>query len=103
LSETPVLLFENEFLQHILGNEYNFPFPTSMAYTSSIGEIILPMLVVFGLFNRFAALELLFMTLIIQLTFPDAWPLHLTWVAMAMGVINVGGSRLSLDAFLRKA
>jgi putative oxidoreductase len=103
LSETPVVLFENEFLLHIFGKEYNFPFPTFMAYASSIGEIILPILVVFGLFTRFAALGLLLMTLIIQLTFPDAWPLHLTWAAMAMGVIHVGGSRLSLDAFLRKA
>lgn len=102
LSETPVLLFENEFLLHIFGQEYSFPFPTFMAYASSIGEIILPILVVLGLFTRFAALGLLFMTLIIQLTFPDAWPLHLTWAAMAIGVVYIGGSRLSLDALLRK-
>lgn len=102
LSETPVLLFENEFLLHIFGQEYSFPFPTFMAYASSIGEIILPILVALGLFTRFAALGLLFMTLIIQLTFPDAWPLHLTWAAMAVGVIYLGGGRLSLDALLRK-
>jgi putative oxidoreductase len=74
-----------------------------MAYASSIGEIVLPILVVFGLFTRFAALGLLFMTLIIQLTFPDAWPLHLTWAAMAMGVIHLGGGSLSLDRLLRSA
>jgi putative oxidoreductase len=94
LSETPVVLFENEFLLHILGKEYNFPFPVF------IGEIILPILVVLGLFTRFAALGLLFMTLIVQLTFPDAWPLHLTWAAMAMGVVHLGGSKLSLDRLL---
>lgn len=102
LSETPVVLFENEFLLHILGQEYSFPFPTFMAYASSIGEIILPILVVLGLFTRFAGLGLLFMTLIIQLTFPDAWPLHFTWAAMALGVIYLGGSRLSLDRFILK-
>ena len=102
LSETPVILFENEFLLHIFGKEYSFPFPTFMAYASSIGEIILPILVVLGLFTRFAALGLLFMTLIIQLTFLDAWPLHLTWAAMAIGIIHLGGSRLSLDSLLLK-
>jgi putative oxidoreductase len=100
LSETPIVLFENEFLLHVLGQEYNFPFPTFMAYASSIGEIVLPILVVFGLFTRFAALGLLFMTLIIQLTFPDAWPLHLTWAAMAVGVMYLGGSRVSVDRLL---
>lgn len=102
LSETPVILFENEFMLHILGQEYSFPFPALMAYASSIGEIILPILVVIGLFTRFAALGLLFMTLIIQLTFPDAWALHLTWAAMAIGVIHLGGRTWSLDKLLLK-
>ncbi len=102
LSETPVILFENEFLLHILGREYSFPFPTLMAYASSIGEIILPILVVLGLFTRISALGILLMTLVIQLTFPDAWPLHLTWAAMAIGVIYLGGSLLSLDRMLLK-
>lgn len=101
LSETPILLFENEFLLHIFGQEYSYPFPTLMAYASSIGEIILPILVVLGLFTRLAAVGLLLMTLIIQLTFPDAWPLHFTWAAMALGVIYLGGSKLSVERFLR--
>ena len=103
LSETPVILFENEFMLHIFGQEYSMPFPTLMAYASSIGEIILPILVVLGLFTRFAAVGLLFMTLIIQLTFPDAWPLHFTWAAMALGVIHLGGSKVSLDHFIQKS
>jgi putative oxidoreductase len=101
LSETPVLLFENEFMFHILGQEYNYPFPLFMAYASSIGEIVLPILVVFGLFTRFAALGLLMMTAIIQLTFPEGWPIHITWAAMALGVIYLGGSKLSLDRFIK--
>lgn len=102
LSETPVVLFENEFMLHIWGQQHSFPFPTFMAYASSIGEIILPILVVLGLFTRFAGLGLLFMTLIIQLTFPDAWPLHFTWAAMAIGVIYLGGKRISMDRYLFK-
>jgi putative oxidoreductase len=101
LSETPIILFENEFMLHLFGREYSFPFPTLMAYASSTGEIILPILVVLGLFTRFAAVGLLFMTLIIQLTFPDAWPLHFTWAAMALGVVYLGGSKISLDRFLK--
>jgi putative oxidoreductase len=101
LSETPPLLFENEFMLHILGQEYSFPFPTFMAYASSIGEIVLPILVVLGLFTRFAALGLVLMTVIIQLTFPEAWPIHITWAAMALGVIYLGGSKLSLDRFIK--
>jgi putative oxidoreductase len=101
LSETPLILFENEFMLHLFGQEYSFPFPTVMAYASSIGEIVLPILVVLGLFTRFAGVGFLLMTLIIQLTFPDAWPLHFTWAAMAIGVVYLGGSKLSLDRFLK--
>jgi putative oxidoreductase len=101
LSETPVLLFENEFMLHLFGQEYSFPFPTFVAYASSIGEIILPILVVLGLFTRFAAVGLILMTVIIQLTFPEGWPIHITWAAMALGVIHLGGSKLSLDRFLK--
>ena len=99
LSDTPLQLFENEFMLHLFGHEYNFPFPTLMAYASSTGEIVLPILVVLGLFTRFAAVGLLFMTLIIQLTFPDGWPIHITWAAMALSVISVGGNTVSLDRF----
>jgi putative oxidoreductase len=101
LSETPLILFENEFMLHIFGQEYSFPFPAVMAYASSIGEIVLPILVVLGLFTRFAGVGFILMTAIIQLTFPEGWPIHITWVAMALGVIYLGGSKLSLDRFLK--
>ena len=102
LSETPLLLFAEEFKLHIFGSEFSYPLPTLMAYASSIGEIILPILVVLGLFTRFAGLGLLFMTAIIQLTFPDGWPIHITWAAMALGIMHLGGSKLSLDHLLRR-
>jgi putative oxidoreductase len=101
LSETPILLFENEFVLHILGREYSYPFPTLMAYASSTAEIVLPILVVFGLLTRFAAAGLMLMTLIIQLTFPEGWPIHLTWAAMALGVVYLGGSKLSVDGLFK--
>ncbi|TWA43907.1 hypothetical protein FB008_1453 [Sinorhizobium medicae] len=40
------------------------------------------------------------MTIVIQFTVPDGWPIHLTWAAMALGVIAGGAGRLSLDHWL---
>ena len=97
LSESAVLLFTHEFKLHVFGKAYDFPFPTLMAYGSGIAEIILPALLVVGLFTRFAALGLLLMTAIVQLTVPTGWPIHLTWAAMAAGIIAIGPGRLALD------
>ena len=97
LSESAVLLFTDEFKLHIFGKAYDFPFPTLMAYGSGIAEIILPALLVAGLFTRFAALGLLVMTVIVQLTVPTGWPIHLSWAAMAAGIIAIGPGRLALD------
>ena len=61
------------------------------------------MLLVFGLGARFAALGLLFMTFIVELTVPDGWPIHITWAAMALAVTAYGAGRLSLDHPVRRA
>jgi putative oxidoreductase len=37
------------------------------------------------------------MTLVIQLTVPDGWPLHVTWAAMALAIMAWGPGRISLD------
>lgn len=103
LSQTPVLLFANEFKLHLLGKAYDYPFPLIAAWASSIAEIILPILLVLGLFTRFAALGLLIMTALIQLTIPSGWPVHATWAAMAAAVILLGPGRLSLEAVLKRA
>jgi len=103
LSQTPVLLFANEFKLHLLGKAYDYPFPLIAAWASSIAEIILPILLVLGLFTRFAALGLLIMTAVIQLTIPYGWPVHATWAAMAAAVILLGPGRLSLEAVLKRA
>jgi putative oxidoreductase len=102
LSDTAVLLFTKEFKFHILGKVYDYPFPTIMAHGAGVAEILLPILLAFGLFGRLAAFGLLVMTLIIQLTVPTGWPLHLTWAAMALGIMVLGSGRLSLDHFIRR-
>jgi putative oxidoreductase len=102
LSDSAVLLFENEFKFHILGKVYDYPFPKLMAYGAGVGEILLPILLALGLFGRLAAFGLLVMTAVIQLTIPTGWPIHLTWAAMALAILVLGSGRLSLDNILRK-
>jgi putative oxidoreductase len=60
-----------------------------------------PVLLVLGFATRFAALGLLFMTLIVELTVPDGWPIHITWAAMALGIMAWGPGRISIDYLLR--
>jgi putative oxidoreductase len=103
LSESAVFLFEEEFKLNIFGNVINYPFPYVSAFAAGTAEIILPVLLVLGLFARFAALGLLIMTAVIQLTIPSGWPLHLTWAAMAIGVLAIGPGRVSVDHVLRKS
>jgi putative oxidoreductase len=103
ISDTPELLFTEEFKLHIFGNTYDYPFPVLMAWGSSLGEIILPILLVLGLGTRFAALGILFMTALIQLTIPDGWAnFHLPWAAMAIAIIVIGPGKISLDWLLRR-
>ena len=62
---------------------------------------MLPVLLVLGLGTRFAALGLLAMTAVIQLTVPEGWAnFHLPWAAMALALVVYGGGPLSLDRML---
>lgn len=102
LSGGAQFLFGAEFKLHIFGQQYPYPFPMTAAYAAGIAEIVLPILLVAGLFTRFAALGLLIMTGVIQLTIPEGWAnFHLPWAAMALTLVVFGGGRLGLDG-LRK-
>jgi len=102
LSDVAVTLFTDEFMIHLPGGPYHYPAPAVMAFLSGCGEIIFPVLLVFGLFTRFAALGLLGMTVIVELTVPDGWPVHVTWAAMALGIMAWGPGRISLDHLARR-
>jgi putative oxidoreductase len=73
-----------------------------MAFLSGTAEIVLPILLVLGLGTRFAAAALLAMTALIQITVPEGWPVHLTWAAMALGLMAWGPGRLSADHWLAR-
>lgn len=94
-------LFTQEFRLHIFGNQYPFPAPILAATLSGIGEIVLPILLVLGLGTRFAAVGILVMTAVIQLTVPEGWAnFHLPWAAMALALIVFGGGPIALDRLI---
>jgi len=102
LNDVAVLLFSTEFKLHLPGGPYPFPAPGVMAFLVGSAEILLPILLVLGLATRLAALGLLLMTLVVQVTVPTGWPLHLTWAAMALGIMAWGPERISLDHWIEQ-
>jgi putative oxidoreductase len=94
-------LFTDEYKLHIFGSEIAYPAPELVATLSALAETCLPVLLVLGLGTRYAALALLFMTGIIQLTIPDGWVnFHLPWASMALALMTFGPGRIALDRLL---
>jgi putative oxidoreductase len=102
LNDTAVELFSSEFMLHLPGGPYPYPAPAAMAFATGCAEIFFPALLVIGFATRFAATGLLFMTLVVELTIPDGWPIHITWAAMALGIMAWGPGRVSLDYAVRR-
>lgn len=103
LNDVAVLLFNSEFKLHLPGGPYPFPAPGVAAFAAGSAEILLPILLVLGLATRLGALGLLAMTVVVQLTVPSGWPPHLTWAAMALGIIAWGPGRISLDHLILRS
>ena len=101
LNDVAVLLFSTEFKLHLPGGPYSFPAPEVMAFLVACAEILFPVHLVLGLATRLPACGLLVMTLVVELTVPDGWPVHVTWTAMALGIMACGPGRLSLDHWFR--
>jgi len=75
--------------------------PQLAAHLATYAEHGFPLLLVLGLFTRFAASGLLFMTLVIEVfVYPDAWPIHLTWAGLLLLIMARGAGKLSLDNLL---
>ncbi len=88
-------------------DEYRLPFlsPEIAAPLSATAEHVLPILLIAGLFTRFAAAGLVGMTLVIQLfVYPDAWwPVHSLWLGLLLMLVVRGGGALSLDRLVLKS
>ena len=95
------ILFSQEYKLHIFGAEIPFPMPELVATMASTAEIVLPILLAFGLLTRWAALGLLCMTAVIQLTYPDGWEnFHLYWAAIALAIMTFGPGAVSIDRLI---
>lgn len=95
LSDSTFFLFEQDYRVPLLP-------PDIAAYMATAAEHVFPVLLVLGLFTRFSALALLFMTLVIEIfVYPGAWAVHLTWAALLVPLIARGGGTLSLDRLFR--
>ncbi|QDX26902.1 DoxX family protein [Sphingomonas suaedae] len=87
----------------LFASEYALPLvsPNIAAVAATWSEHIFPILLVLGLATRLSAFALLVMTLVIQVfVYPDAWPTHATWVALALLLVARGGGNWSLDRTL---
>ena len=94
-------LFAEEYKLHIFGSEISFPMPELVATMASTAEIVLPILLASGFLTRWAALGLLVMTGVIQLTYPDGWAnFHLYWGAIALAIMTFGPGAISLDRLI---
>ncbi len=103
LSSGARFLFEEEFRLHLFGAEFPYPFPLVMAAVAGVGEILLPILLALGFATRFAALGLLIMTMVIQITIPEGWAnFHLPWAAMSFALVVFGGGTLGVDTLFRR-
>lgn len=102
LDPAAIYLFSDEFKLHLPGGPFAFPAPEIFAFLSGCAEVGLPVLLVLGLGTRFAAFGLLLMTIIIELTAPEAWPIHITWAAMEFGIMAGGAGRIALDHLIAR-
>jgi putative oxidoreductase len=92
--DTAVALFVDEYKVPLLP-------PELAAYLVVSIELTTPVLLVAGLFTRFAALVLLGMTMVIEVfVYPLAWPTHIQWAAMLLILICRGPGPLSIDHLL---
>lgn len=75
--------------------------PALAAPVTTIAELVLPILISFGLFSRFGAAGLFVMALVIQLTYQENFQ-HLLWMALALVIFIKGPGPLSIDHLLVK-
>ncbi|MEI4263911.1 DoxX family protein [Roseovarius sp. D0-M9] len=94
IKDSTWFLFEHEYALPII--------PSNLAAVlGTTAEHVLPILLILGLFTRFAALGLLGMTAVIQIfVYPGAWVTHGLWAAAFLAVVAFGPGRLSLDRML---
>jgi putative oxidoreductase len=96
--DTTLLLFEYEYAVPVLNFEV-------AAYLATFGEIVLPILLVIGLFGRKAALGLFIVNYIAVISLEDmpaaALNEHVLWGTLMLLIAVWGAGKLSLDSFFK--
>ena len=90
--EGTIELFEEDWVIPLIPAE-------PAAYLATAGELVLPVLLILGLFTRMGALGLLVMTIVIQ-TFAIQDPQHYIWMLVLGLLLGYGGNKISLDHLL---
>jgi putative oxidoreductase len=86
-------------------DEYKVPLlpPDIAAHLGAAIELSTPVLLVFGLLTRPAALVLLGMTTVIEVfVYPQAWPTHIQWAAMLLVLLCRGAGSFSIDHLVQR-
>lgn len=96
VTDSAIALFQDEYRLPLID-------PTLAAYLAAFAEHLFPILLVVGLATRFAALALLFMTLVIEIfVYPEAWPTHGVWATCFLILIARGPGIISIDHLIAR-
>jgi putative oxidoreductase len=97
--DSTLFLFEEEYHVPLLSSD-------AAAYLGTGGEIVLPVLLVLGLFTRFAASGLFVVNLVAAISLAElsaiAWLQHAMWGAGAIYIMLHGSRYFSVDYLLQK-
>jgi len=97
--DTTLMLFEYEYAVPVI------PFELA-AYLATAGELVAPILLVFGLGTRFGALALFVLNYVAMISYPDINPAgvkdHLLWGTMLAITFFHGPGKLSIDHLIKR-
>ena len=92
--ESTLMLFEHEYAVPVLPVAF-------AAFSATAFELVMPVLLVLGLFTRAAALPLLVMTAVIEFTY-GSFPEHAYWALLLAALITYGAGKFSVDNYIQK-
>lgn len=96
--ETVVEMFEEEWVIPLLS-------PQVAAVLATVGELVLPVLLILGFFTRFAAAGLFVMAVVIEfIVFKGSgeYTQHYYWMIIFALLVSYGGDKLSIDNLILK-
>lgn len=97
--ETTLYLFESEYAVPLLSY-------TAAAWLGTFGELVFPVLLVFGFFTRLSALALFVVNFVAVISLSEITPAalnqHYLWAVILTALLVSGGSHWTLDNLLHR-